>query len=311
MDLIKEFAERIFNENGAFTISDGNAGNKRFSFFIPARVGKAVYVYGDYNFHENNNSAIDMKPQLRAIVSDGTIYVYDEFFFGIRRWEQTGNVLPDNACFFSDYLRKCNDYVKKDAFPFFYNSLGTGEVQITDEDLVFFRETARRHILSGVTPVGEPEINRLFTEQDAANFLCGFIELETETSRRLAQQKDLLIASKTRNKKIKAVMERQDTVREWERKLAEGLNSVDAKSVKVEFEYNGRTASGKMEPDEIMRILIKEKRFDYFTFINGSEGVRQLKHLGISKYGNELKPCHIAQITYGRKTLYKKDEKLQ
>ena len=97
----------------------------------------------------------------------------------------------------------------------------------------------------------------------------------------------------------------------YEVEIANGLNSIDAKSVTVEFEVNGKTASGKMDPDKIVYILCHSDDIDDYNFITCRQGKEVMKALDIKTYGADarrLYPSDITKITYGRKVLYKRKQ---
>lgn len=93
----------------------------------------------------------------------------------------------------------------------------------------------------------------------------------------------------------------------WERKIADGIGGVEAKTVTVEFELNGRKTSAKINPETIIRKMIDNDYFSGYDFEVVKRGDELIKKLGAKEWGeteNVLRCRNITKITYGRKELY-------
>ena len=117
------------------------------------------------------------------------------------------------------------------------------------------------------------------------------------------------ISQKSLSEKIRDLMSNPETASDRELKIAEGLRSVNAKTVVVEFEMNGKRASGKMTPLTILSKLRRNDNFDSYDFEVTKQGEEILKDLGAGSYWSEnaLRCKHITKITYGKKELYVKN----
>ena len=105
-------------------------------------------------------------------------------------------------------------------------------------------------------------------------------------------------------------MENNSVAEDYEMEIAEGIRSVDAKVVTVEFELNGKKESAKMNPDTIIRYMQSNNYFSGYNFVITKRGDELIEKLDAATWrgnsnGKELLTCkHITKITYGKKELY-------
>jgi len=304
--LLEEFVRRVLNEDGSFVL-EKESGRKDTEYrqFLQCTVGKGKYIYGFRGWCADFNTELTKQPELVAIVADGTVYTIADYFFDIwNAWRNKGEGLTENHAFFGAKKKEINEYVRTVVFKDFYDKLNidTALAQITVKEC---RSEVRNIMLSkAFTEVG---ISDMFDEQDVAKILCGLMDLEDEAVQRFEKNRDEWISHKAKSAKIKELIESSAVVKDWELRLAEGLRSVNARAVTVEFEYNDNKALGKIEPARITRILIEEDNFDNWDFVTRPQGEQIFKTLGASSYGNggnALKCEHISRITYGKKDLY-------
>lgn len=310
MTLINEFVEKAKNNTGSFsiTIDEGRKDISNYRF-LQGDVGKARYIYGMRSWNNDRfYSDICLKPELVAIVSDGKVYVVDEFFLQI--WQKEVP-LPENTIRFDEKVDVVNEFVSNVIFTDFYNSLEV--VDITREDILEeCRNMARKYLFSK-TPAETFEnekLDNLFSKKDVANILCGFMDADTEARKRLEADREKWISQKSLSEKIRDLMSNPETASDWELKIAEGLRCVNAKTVVVEFEMNGKRASGKMTPETIISNLRINDNFDSYDFEVSRQGEEILKNLGAENHWrseNALRCKHITKITYGKKELYVKN----
>lgn len=312
MKLIDKFANKVLNENGSFTITINNDGEDTLNYyFLQNNVGKARYIYGAKSWNDNKlYSNVNLKLKLVAIVSDENIYIVDEIFLQVyKRYVYEEILLPENTIIFDEFVKDKNEYVSNVIFTDFYNALEVEDV--TNERTVEeCKKRAREYFFSkDLTALYEDEkIGKIFTARDIANVLCGFISIEEESKKRLDREKRDWISKKSINEKIRSLMSDSETIFDWEIEIAEGLRSVDAKTVNVEFEMNGKRASGKVNPDAIIRALKTNGNFSEYDFKVIKQGDKVLEDLGAGGYWskNPLRCKHINKITYGKKELYVK-----
>ncbi|MBC5688159.1 hypothetical protein H8S37_04325 [Mediterraneibacter sp. NSJ-55] len=306
--LIDKFAEKVLKTTESFMVESGNCDtDKRYHFFIQCNVGKARYVYGEHSYRDEKfHTDLDLNPKLVAIVADDKIYIVDEFELDIYRGETE---LPENIFKLIDIVIKENEYVKSVIFADFYKSLK--ENDITGEELLKECKDEARRILFVKNPVvNESTIESMFNQQDIANSLCGVINLELEAVKRLESKKENWIYKKSYNKKVKELVENRSVVKDYEVKIAEGIRSVDAKTVSVEFELNGRKEFAKMNPHRVIRCMMDNDYFSAYDFETTKRGYELIRKLDAATWrgnnnGKEVLTCrNITKITYKKKELY-------
>lgn len=299
MTLAKMFVEKALNCEENFDIEYG-PGPVNYHF-LQDRVGKARYIYGvsrwnDKKFYSDTGLTFD----LIAIVSDGIVYIVGHFFLNI----YNNTYLPEKAKLFENFMKGTNEYISNVIFTKFYEQI---PVRNITENLEGYRTQARKYLLSKdpVTLLEGESIADLFKEKDIANILCGFLDIETKTYNMLEEAKEKWIDIKTKNEKIRSLMNDPETALGWELKIVEGLRSVDAKTVTVEFELDGRRASEKICPENILDTLRDKAVFSDYDFEVTKKGEKLFEKLGIEdQNAKELKCENIYRITYGKKELY-------
>lgn len=317
MSLIVEFTEKVLNTEDSFSISlKHKEDSKDIScyFFIQGKVGNARYVYGINSWNDDTFYAgIDKKPELVAIVCDNTVYIVDEIFLKTYRYFGGVNTieLPANVRRFDEVVTEMNRYAIDKYFSEFYESLESEE--ITEEYVLNdCKKKAREYLFAKEQlTVFEDEVPaNIFTTDDIAKIICGFMNMEEETNRRLIEKKDKWVDVKSISGKIREYMKLPDTVLDWEMDIAGGLRSIDAKTVTVEFEMNGKKASGKISPRVIRNALETNDYFCSFNFEVCKQGEALIKALNAGQHhwdDNVLRCTHITKITYGKKVLYERN----
>lgn len=310
MILLDKFEEKILKEGetGSFGIVEGD----RFYNFMQASIGKARYVYGAYCLsNEYLLSNLDKQYKLVAIVSDGIVYVVDRYFFHIYYSDDTA--VPETVKYLSDFCRELNQYVIDTIFPEFYKEVSTDGVSENDI-YVYCEQAAREYRLSGVCTEEQlvedllESLTGLLTVQDAANILCGVKTKDELALKRLEDLRDWSICKAT-IEKIVEYFKDPNLVEDWEVAMAKGITSVKAKTLKVEFELNGKVASEKIEPSIVLRKLKQVDNFSCYDFVSDVKGMVIMCSLGASEYQrgeNSLTCKNIRRITYGRKVLYRR-----
>lgn len=312
--LLDKFVDAVFKTTESFMIETEDAYiGKQYYFFIQCSVGKARYIYGVHSYSCNFHTNLNLKPILKAIVTDHDVYIIDEFEFDIYlSYLKKDVLLPEHVYIITDILEKENEYVKSTIFPNYYNSLET--IQITDNEIIKkCEDDARRNIFAKKSVDNEMKIDPMFGVQDIANSLCGIVNLETEALNRLLKNKEQWIARKSYYKKIKELMEDESIAENYEIQIAKGLRSVEAKMVTVHFEMNGIEAYAKISPDIIIAKMQNRDYFSYYDFETNKRGEELINKLGAAKWrGNKEKDVltckHIIKIIYGKKMLYTKEQ---
>jgi len=75
--------------------------------------------------------------------------------------------------------------------------------------------------------------------------------------------------------------------------------------VTVEFSFNGKSASGKIDPQDLLQTLANKSDFSSWNFSNGAEGKKVFAHLG-ANWKNRLTCDHIRRITYRGKSVFER-----
>lgn len=298
MRTIDEFVKHINNGDKSFVIDNE-------LLFICVPIGAAQFVYCN-NFYGDIVS-ID-KLNLCAIVSDNRVFIIDTFYLDVWKSKQE---LPENVFLFDDaikyYNQKANIYIEK-----YYNSLSVDISEYENNrsknrskyDLL----EARRYILKedGQPKMEMADVSKL-TECDIKNIFAGFIDIETLILKYCENNKEHWEYIQKHRMVIDKLMNEPDTVKPFELEIAKAIKSVEAKTLKVEFEMNGKNAIGKIEPYRLMDILIKNDYFSGYDFYTRKEGDAILSKLGATSRAyetNHLTCQHITRITYGKKELY-------
>ena len=147
------------------------------------------------------------------------------------------------------------------------------------------------------------------SQYDIKNILTGIVDFEKLVLAKLENDKKYWMSVKAHRIAVENLMNDPNTVKPFEMEIAKAIRSVDAKTLKVEFEMNGKTAIGKIEPYHLMRILINDDCFSGYNFCTTKEGDAIIDKLGASTWSRDgedkvLTCRNITKITYGKKELY-------
>ena len=149
----------------------------------------------------------------------------------------------------------------------------------------------------------EPEIEEVNKESQVVQ------DADKEAQARLERKCDYWCEQKAKYEKALEFMSAPDFCKEWELTLADVFKNLNAVFVTVEFEYDGKSAVGKLSPDKIIEMLQGNESFSSWNFSTEKQGEMIFNDLGLNRYSNLLKCEHIRKITYGKKVLYtRKDE---
>lgn len=308
MRTIDEFVKHIKNGENSFIITAENKTGRKL-LCTCATIGKAQFVFTDYTYGDITEIE---KMELCAIISDGLIYIVNGYNLGF--WQHT-EALPEGVVMFADavwdYNLKAESY-----FQDFYDSLPVAE--ISESYIKCCKGDARTFILNGK---GQPvlknseDISKLYDE-DIKRLLTGVIDFKDLVLMKFEIAKEYWINKKTDRIACETAMKDPDIVKPYELEIAVAINGIEAKAVRVEFEMNGETATGKIEPFQLMSILIRDDGFFGYNFCTAKEGDAIIKKLGASTWrwrgdgDDKTLTCkHITKIMYGKKELYVRKEK--
>ena len=302
MRLIDEFVDKVLNSDDAFALHEKK---DIYHYYLQGKVGKAKFVYGARGYDERFYVDLAQKPELVAVVADGTVYIVDAFELDVHL---RGVVLPEHTRMFDVALHDINEHFTNVVFVDYYDKLDI--VEITEEKSIARCKADARLILLSENPVIEQAKEKsIYSGRDLLNILCGFANAEDKCNEYLSNAKEDWVALKSKNAKIAEFMESADTAPEWELRLAKGLREVNAASVTAEFERNGKRASAKIRPCVITRNLKENDYFTDYSFCVTKRGEELIEYLGAGNSGwnKENPPLYckdISKITYGKKVLY-------
>ena len=300
MRIIDEFVKHINNGESSFIIDADKTDRK--TLFTCATIGKAQFVYSAYSF----GSVIDIdKMEICAIVSNNKFYIVNSYDLDLWRNKE----LPENVIMFdeavTDFNSKAESYLSK-----YYDSLSIDGAYEGRKEQIF--QEAREYIFDDK---GQPALmmkwisSSELSQYDIKNILTGIVDFEKLVLAKLENDKKYWMSVKAHRIAVENLMNDPNTVKPFEMEIAKALRSVDAKTLKVEFEMNGKTAIGKIEPYHLMRILINDDCFSGYNFCTTKEGDAIIDKLGASTWSRDgedkvLTCRNITKITYGKKELY-------
>lgn len=311
MSTLKEFKEKTLSAENTFLLNDGYG--KTLCVKVP--IGQAEYIYTMREFLDEKDIVTDIydKLEMTAIVKNRTIYMIKPYnVMSSLKEEYPENVFNLN----DDYMDKINLQINKKVFNELYNGLET--VSLTEGEVNDCMKEARR-ILTYKKDINKYISDRLnknierISVQKFADSLCGVVDLEEFVRMNFESKKDMLIKLKSRMERIKLFVDHPETVlKKYEQCIIEALHSVDAKTVQVKFYYNGKTASGKIDKEKLLRIISSNDYFSSFNFTTMIGGEKVINDLGANMWRRDktepLTCKHINKITYGKKILYERTE---
>lgn len=314
MTLLERFRDEVLNTKGSFEL---NYKDKHYSFMRCVN-GNAEYIYGDYKFYNEYFSDdayfsdIDLKYELVAIVDMTTeiIYIVNEYMF--KTGYEVGSIYPEGCHSFSRYVAEKNEYLQEVLFRNYYNNIEIDISSVTDEEFINTQKKQARRIILSKNEIVLPKFNREFTHHDIAKMICEYTNIEDEVNKMFADNRDSMIKMKLGQELIKKYIAEKSVVEDWEIKLAESINDLKANYVNVEFNFNGNVGSEKIDPKNIIGILIGNGYFSSYNFATSKSGDKLLKILGVAnefyKRDTWLTCKHITKITYVRKILYERKQ---
>ena len=312
MSNLKQFKEKVLSTENPFLLNDGSG--KILCVKVP--IGQATYVYTMREWLDGKEIVTDIsdKLELTAIVKENTIYVILPYEIMTKSTEE----YPDNMFRIGDeFLEKFKLRIKKEVIDKMYEEL---DIPVLSESIEDECKKIARWVLvdkKDIHEYVEMRVNANIGEisiQKFADSLCGIINLEENARDEFKAHQEMWKKIKAETERIKElVLKNPETVLEdYEQKIVDGLHSVDAKTVQVEFLYNGKTATGKVNRDTILRMLSQNDYFSSFDFTTMKSGEKIISELGAGTWrtNNPLTCKHIVKITYGKKVLYQKNETL-
>lgn len=310
MRRIDEFMKHIENHDQSFFCGS--------VMFVKARIGSGFMVYAEdaYSVGQEAHATLNEKLELIAVVTKhGQVFIVDDYTMGLYKLGED-NSLPEGVARFFDEVKRTNQLAEEIFFPSFFKSLPIEEDKLDSWEKQRLQDIARKKLLGLQNEENEKKPllheENFFSGNDTLKILLDLLSFEQETKKRLEEKRDSWIGKKTRDALIEKYMQQEDLALPYERQMAAALHGVDAKTVTVEFILNDASGTIKVEKQTLLRMLDGRDYFSYFNFANGKEGKELIRKLNAAHYrgekGKEALTCeHIQSITYGKKTIFKRE----
>lgn len=263
-------------------------------FLSAITVGKSTFIYGDYTYDGKIPSE---KLELLAIITENLKVVFNRYMLF-----KTFDEIPEDYICVNDYIAKLNNNEVSEKYTELYNTLPTEK--ISPEYEKEYAQEARYNLLVSRKSKNF-EMPELINENNVKSILAGYTTPEEITFDYVSNKKEQIIAGKSHREYIKKLIAEKSVVEPWELELSENLRKLDAKSVTVEFSFNEKSAVGKINPKDLLRMLANKLNISDWDFANGTEGGKVIAELGVD-YDNRLKCEHITKICYRGKSLFEK-----
>ena len=299
--VLNTFAQNVRAGNLSFVVKHNDS--EYYSHFIGSQIGNAVFYYvsdgrgSDFFFEKD----VQYKPC--AIYADSKIYVMNYYEFNLFNKLPDG-VEGDDIIIFSDYCAKLNAKLRL-AIAAYYNALkkfGANPV-----DTVKAREDARKHIILSYDYMAEcRKFEIVFSIKEIKNILAYGLDIDGEINRIIDAHKDKIAANKAYEKKVAELVALGNVAEKWEVRLAK-IREAKAEYVTVEFEIDGKTATGKMQSNTLLRGLNKSDYFSTYDFKTDKEGREIFKVLGVTNK-TRLYCTNIAKVVFRGKAIYERSE---
>ncbi len=307
----KQFVKEVLTGKNQFTFSFGTD----CLYAINIKRGKSRFIYGCYSCNLDSCTDVDkLTLHLLAIVKDEWVYLSESVLFKVYT-EEDKKKLPENVMMLRDYQqlwkkrqeKLVNDYLTQ------FLRIGLKDISLSKKVMDLCERNARIHLLRGTLPKLTDTIymdDFFATRQKCIDHLCGFINLEKETIKRLEPCHDVFKQKANIYMVTKKMMEEKSCVSSWELNLCKNLTE-KMKTVKVLFEHNGKTAKGSVDTKSLRDVLIQRDMLSVLNFKSTPEGEKVFSELGITNLfglhsGDGLYCKDIVQITYQNKVLYKR-----
>ena len=311
--LIEQFAEAALSGKEQFSLSFGSD----CLYMISVNRGESRCIYGCYSYNGCfylGAESDELTLHLYAIVKEDQVYLTDRAIFEICKKENKEKI-PQNTMMLRDYQIEWEERQKKLVNDFLKQFLKTNveDIVLSEKQLELCKKKARIHQLYGTCPKLSDGIcmdDIFITKQKCIDHLCGFINLEKETIKKLEPCHDVFQQKANIYMVTKKMLEEKSCVSSWELNLCKNLTE-KMKTVNVLFEHNGKTAKGSVDTKSLRDVLIQRDMLSVLAFKSTPEGEKVFSELGITNFfglhsRDGLYCKDILQITYQNKVLYKR-----
>lgn len=303
MTIMEEFLQHIQNGDTSFIIYKSK--NTKKLIFTSITIGKATFFYLGRIY--GSESVVD-KLEMAAVIANNTVYIIDTYEFNA--YSDNSDPIPAGMMLWSELKESISNQTKQYAEQF-YDTLPV--TQINEEYMDTIKQNVRDHILKN-TPESYTEPYEILTPKitpdEIKEILTGKQNLKTMVYDKMNEQRDIHISRKTDKQAFNDMLHDKNVVEQYEKDICDGI-SIDAKFVTINFEFKNKTATGKIEPSKLRRIIAHNDCFTEYNFATWKEGKQIITHLNPSTYSydneaDKLTGKNITSITYGKKVLYEK-----
>lgn len=325
-ELLKQFKEKVLSTNESFTLKINHSGYRdgcRYYHFVQSIVNNVKLIYGS-NKYGNEYSYLEdgFKFELCAIVKVNTIYITDEFLFGVYNYKydeyksKLQELKKERINLFDLYKKSVYEKIKETTFKEFYDNL---EVSEKVNNIISDNNKLNNHKREvKLTILSDKEIEDfkldyyiLNNDETYIKHLCGIkdiFDIAKEVFNK-EHNKNVITHNKINREVIKHIIDNKEKYfTENELNLInviKQLKEINCKNVLAEFEFNGKKDNAKISLNQIENVYIRDDYFSKWYFITNNEGERIYKSLGINYSNDQQFKCDkITKITYRGKDVY-------
>lgn len=315
--LLIDFKEKVLNTDENFMLLNKD----NYYYFMQTRINnntKLIYANSSYN---NNNKYFYMEKKtefkLCAIISNDYIFIVDKFLFTLYIYEKDNDTMlelnANNIYLFEQYMDIVYDKIKNEVFKDFYNNLEIGNITDNLKDNKELTNEFKKQIIDVM--LQDKNINEFNIDNDISvkddmyiKHLCDVINIYEVVENRLNSEhnKQKWTKDKIKRKSIEYIIENKENYfTENELNLINVINElseINCKNVTVEFEFDGKIASEKIELDNIKRKFRNNDTFSSWDFPTNDKGRYLMNRLGIDE--RYFKCDKITRIMYRSKDVY-------
>lgn len=303
-DVFNNFMEHIKNGEQSFVLmTDRNTSVN----FISAQHGAATYYYSCKTYGQDDFLGLRHEYEIAAIYANGKLYVidwlaFDAYTYSVKNSDELAEI---SIVDFYKMLAEINDYLRKVAYPTYYKELKAtmhDDEQMIDKNII---RMARYKMLD--RDLQDRSITEV-SQDKAAKMLCYAMDFNAICREVLDEQRSHIDYIKSLEERIDSITE--ESVEPWEIEIATALKNIEAKTVIIELELNGKSGEIKIECEKLIDILVKKDYFSDYNFPNTKEGKSLIKKLGASEYHytpeTNLYAKNIKSITFRGKKIYER-----
>ena len=320
--LLIDFKQKVLNTDENFMLLHNSDCTDRYYYFMQTRLNNNTkLIYGSSSYY-NEHFYMDKKTEFKlcAIISNDYVYIVDKFLFTLYIYEKDNDVMlelnANNIYLFKQYMDIVYDKVKNEVFKDFYNNLEVGNIEDNLKDNKDLTYEFKKQIIEVM--LQDKNINEFNIDNDISvkddmyiKHLCEVINIYEIVENRLNSKHNIQkwTKDKIKRKSIEYIIgNKENYFTENELNLINVINElseINCKNVTVEFEFDGKIASEKIELDNIKRKFRNNDTFSSWDFITNDKGRALINKLGITFDKERYFKCDkITRIMYRSKDVY-------